>query len=94
MMSAPEIIKKAKNTFYINYILEGNDTTNSTTGYSITFPTPALNIKANNAFISIENLIRLELKSSSAGGATTLDIYAQATILFYFNMDGSVTASV
>lgn len=38
--------------------------------------------------------IRLELQSSTAGGATTLDIYAQATILFYFNMDGSCTASV
>ena len=46
IMSAPEIIKKAKNTFYINYIFEGNNTTNSTTGYGITFPTPALNIKA------------------------------------------------
>ena len=30
--------------------------------------------------------IRLELQSSTAGGATTLDIYAQATILFYFNL--------
>ena len=43
--------------------------------------------------------IRLELRAgatAAAGGVapTTVDIYAQATVLFYFNMDGSVTASV
>lgn len=42
--------------------------------------------------------IRLELKAGGSHEATysttTLDIYAQATVLFYFNMDGSVTASV
>ena len=43
--------------------------------------------------------IRLELKAgatAAAGGTapTTVDIYAQATVLFYFNMDGSCTASV
>lgn len=31
---------------------------------------------------------------AAAGQPTTMDIYAQATILFYINMDGSVTASV
>ena len=39
--------------------------------------------------------IRLEL--NAVGGSaqpTTLDIYAQATVLFYFNLDGSVTSSV
>jgi hypothetical protein len=29
-----------------------------------------------------------------AAAAQTMDIYAQATVLFYFNMDGSVTANV
>ena len=38
--------------------------------------------------------IRLDLQGTHADGATTLDIYAQATILFYVNMDGSVTSSV
>ena len=39
--------------------------------------------------------IRLALQLAGATGADyTTDIYAQATILFYFNMDGSVTASV
>jgi hypothetical protein len=41
--------------------------------------------------------IRLELKQGGGAGSDsniTLDIYAQATVLFYFNMDGSVTASV
>ena len=39
--------------------------------------------------------IRLEL--NAVGGSaqpTTLDIYAQATVLFYFNLDGSVSSSV
>jgi hypothetical protein len=38
--------------------------------------------------------IRLDLQGTHADGATTLDIYAHATILFYVNMDGSVTSSV
>jgi hypothetical protein len=43
--------------------------------------------------------IRLQLNTKTvpgggAGNAQTMDIYAQATILFYINMDGSVTASV
>ena len=38
--------------------------------------------------------IRLELNTNTDGFATTVDIYAQATILFYVNMDGSVSASV
>ena len=39
--------------------------------------------------------IRLALQLAGATGADfTTDIYAQATVLFYFNMDGSVTASV
>ena len=29
-----------------------------------------------------------------AAATQTMDIYAQATVLFYFNMDGSVTANV
>ena len=41
--------------------------------------------------------IRLSVNTTAvaaAGQPTTMDIYAQATILFYINMDGSVTASV
>ena len=39
--------------------------------------------------------IRLELNAgASSDHPTTLDIYAQATVLFYFNLDGSVTSSV
>ena len=43
--------------------------------------------------------IRLALTLNPfAGGvgaaAQTMDIYAQATVLFYFNMDGAVTANV
>ena len=39
--------------------------------------------------------IRLALQLTGATGADfTTDIYAHATVLFYFNMDGSVTASV
>tara|TARA_R110002126_G_scaffold18542_1_gene70837 strand:+ start:10004 stop:11455 length:1452 start_codon:yes stop_codon:yes gene_type:complete len=37
---------------------------------------------------------RLELTTSAVAVAHTVDIYAQATILFYINMDGSVSASV
>ena len=53
---ASEVIRKAKNTFYINYTFDGDNTINNTTGYTITLPPPALNIKANNAFLSITNL--------------------------------------
>ena len=40
--------------------------------------------------------IRLDLRTddNASPAATTLDIYAQATILFYVNMDGSVSSSV
>ena len=39
--------------------------------------------------------IRLALQLAGATAADyTIDIYAHATVLFYFNMDGSVTASV
>ena len=41
--------------------------------------------------------IRLEINNNSGNAAVnpqTIDIYAQATILFYINMDGSVTSSV
>ena len=55
-MSATEVIRKAKNTFYINYTFDGDSTINNTTGYTITLPPPVLNIKANNAFLSITNL--------------------------------------
>ena len=53
---ASEVIRKAKNTFYINYTFDADNTTNKTTGFTIKFPPPALNIKANNAFISITNI--------------------------------------
>ena len=35
-----------------------------------------------------------EITGGGAGNQQTVDIYAQATILFYVNMDGSVTSSV
>ena len=41
--------------------------------------------------------IRLEINNNSGNPAAnpqTIDIYAQATILFYINIDGSVTSSV
>jgi hypothetical protein len=39
--------------------------------------------------------LALQLNQPAAGGvAQTMDIYAQATVLFYFNMDGSVTANI
>jgi hypothetical protein len=37
---------------------------------------------------------RLEITSSAAGNVSTVDIFAQATILFYINLDGSVSSSV
>ena len=55
-MSATEVIRKAKNTFYINYAFDDIGQSNLTTGYTLEFPAPPLNIKANNAFISITNL--------------------------------------
>ena len=40
--------------------------------------------------------IRLSITTDANGGAVanTIDIFAQATVLFYFNMDGTVTANV
>ena len=39
--------------------------------------------------------LALQLNQPAGGGvAQTMDIYAQATVLFYFNMDGSVTANI
>eukprot|EP01050_Picozoa_sp_SAG11_P011926 SAG11_NODE_1296_length_5271_cov_7.677688_5_plen_463_part_00 len=38
--------------------------------------------------------IRLELTTTGAAAPQTIDIFAQATVLFYINMDGSVSASV
>jgi len=40
--------------------------------------------------------VRLDISTGTiaAPAATTVDIFAQATILFYVNMDGSVSASV
>jgi hypothetical protein len=38
--------------------------------------------------------LSLSLGAPNAAAAQTADIYAKATILFYFNMDGTVTANV
>ena len=38
--------------------------------------------------------LALSLGAPNAAAAQTADIYAQATVLFYFNMDGTVTANV
>ena len=39
--------------------------------------------------------LALQLNAPAGGGVPqTMDIYAQATVLFYFNMDGSVTANI
>ena len=40
--------------------------------------------------------IRLAITTAApnAAASNTVDIFAQATVLFYFNLDGSVSASV
>ena len=53
-MNAVKTIQAQRNTFYCNYTFDVNNTLNATTGLPLAFPTSALNIKANNAFISVE----------------------------------------
>ena len=39
--------------------------------------------------------VRLNIDlTNTVAAITTMDIFAQATVLFYFNMDGSITSSV
>lgn len=59
MRDPTDIIRDAKSTYFVNYTFDVANTTNETTGFTIRFPAPALNIKANNAFVSIEKLAYL-----------------------------------
>jgi hypothetical protein len=59
MSDSRKIIQAARNTYYINYTFDTANQVNNTAGFTITFPTPILNIKANNAFISVEKLAYL-----------------------------------
>ena len=48
-----ETIKKARNIFYLNYYLEVTD---GKTEFELPFPDMVQNIKANNAFISVDSV--------------------------------------
>ena len=66
MSDSRKIIQAAKNTLYINYTFDVTGANpNTTTGFTITFPSGAQNIKANNAFISIDKLAYMNY---AAGG--------------------------
>eukprot|EP01050_Picozoa_sp_SAG11_P050680 SAG11_NODE_28388_length_322_cov_0.852018_1_plen_87_part_01 len=51
-------IKQGKNTLYLNYCLAKNGAlaTNHTTGVQLDLPNNVLNIKANNAYVSVDTL--------------------------------------
>eukprot|EP01052_Picozoa_sp_SAG31_P031855 SAG31_NODE_3425_length_4290_cov_171.943927_2_plen_181_part_00 len=52
-----DAIRRGKNTYYLDYTYDVNNTVNNTeNGYTLKFPSAALNIKANNAYISVEKL--------------------------------------
>ena len=51
-----DTIRAGKNTMYIDYTFNASNTVNETTGFTLKFPSPSLNIKANNANISIAKL--------------------------------------
>eukprot|EP01050_Picozoa_sp_SAG11_P011927 SAG11_NODE_1296_length_5271_cov_7.677688_6_plen_183_part_00 len=57
MNTSTQTIRAGKNTYYINYTLDANNNINDTTGFNLHFPVGAQNIKANNAFISIDSLM-------------------------------------
>ena len=57
--NAADIIRKGKNVYYFNYTFDVQNQTNNTNGFTISFPNPTMNIKANNAFICIEKLAYL-----------------------------------
>ena len=61
-MSAVKIIQSQRNTFYCNYTIDVNNTLNEEVGLALAFPASALNIKANNAFISVEKFAMFNLE--------------------------------
>ena len=58
-IDATQILRNAKNTFYLDFTFDVQNQTNNTTGFTLNFPNPTMNIKANNAFVSIEKLAYL-----------------------------------
>jgi hypothetical protein len=60
-----ETIRAGKNTLYIDYTFDVDNTINQTQGFTLNFPSPTLNIKANNANISIAKLAFVNLNSNT-----------------------------
>eukprot|EP01050_Picozoa_sp_SAG11_P050485 SAG11_NODE_28158_length_324_cov_558.675556_1_plen_97_part_10 len=64
-MDSIDKIKQGKNTLYLNYCMattaagagsSGALATNHTTGIQLDLPNNVLNVKANNAYVSVESL--------------------------------------
>ena len=74
-----ETIRAGENTMYIDYTFNASNTINQTTGFTLKFPTPTLNIKANNACISIAKLAYVNIDKGMLAENLPL-VYVQTSL--------------